>query len=326
MRAHGPTDPPTRTGATLAYAISALTTLLWLGCVLPAGRLAGQVQDDLAATPMQREKWLLVPALLLLIIGPTGFVLSRTRAGRLSVLAGMDAFVALYAGLWFAQSVEVRLWPALGLLVVVLLFLVASMLPRFRPGLVVLLGVGAGALAGLLALRSAGPLGAGLLAAYVAVGLLSTYEAARVLRAGPDRGIAPSLRGVRLAVCTLALLAPAWLFIFLQDGRDMGSFVAPFAFIAVSAAGATLTRAPLGLRLTGAILQVVLAAHVLITLRYTVFDAEPRLADLNPVGRATLALAALIALLALLQALWLALRHRRLRRESPEVEASPAGA
>ena len=86
---------PTARGRAIAYAISMLGTLLWLGCVLPAGRIAAGWLEDLS-TPLGREAWLLIPALLLLIVSPVGVILSRTRVGLASVLASTDSFVAFY--------------------------------------------------------------------------------------------------------------------------------------------------------------------------------------------------------------------------------------
>lgn len=80
-----------------AFALSAATTLLWAGSVMPSGPLEGPADVE-AATPMVREAWLLVPALVLLIVAPVGVVLSSGRMGQRAVLAATDAFVALYAG------------------------------------------------------------------------------------------------------------------------------------------------------------------------------------------------------------------------------------
>ena len=92
-------EAPTRGEGFVAYVLSALTTLLWVGCVLPAGHVATAGAGPDAATPVHREAILLIPALLLLIAVPVGCTLARRSAGLRAVLAGMDGFVVLYVGL-----------------------------------------------------------------------------------------------------------------------------------------------------------------------------------------------------------------------------------
>lgn len=120
-------DVPPRNGKTLAYGIAALTTVLWLLCVLPSGVLLPEfaVLGDDWRTPMHREARLLVPALLLLIIMPVGMVLAQGRLGRLAVLAGGDTFVAGYFGILVAVSYAPR--GDLGLALVVLMLVLAGL-------------------------------------------------------------------------------------------------------------------------------------------------------------------------------------------------------
>ena len=269
-------NPPTSTSAFLAYAMSGLTMLLWVACVLPAGTLVDAgVTEDLT-TPLFREAWLLVPALLLLIIAPVGMVLSTTRGGRLGVLALTDAFIAGYAGmgLWLSGV------PVLGALnrealppVGTLLTSVVIRLPAILVGLLLALAV------------------------------LSLIETFRILRSGPDARVAPLLKGVRLAVCTMVLITPTVLVSL--GGREVASLLVPFALVAISAAGATFARAPLTLRFTASLVHLALAAHVLITLRWTLFDGDTPFATVGPIGWATLGCAAGILLLAVLQSVWL---------------------
>ncbi len=270
-------DPPSRAGAALAYAISALTTLLWFACVLPAGPIvAGHAFD--AATPMYREAWLLVPALLLLIIMPVGIVLSQSRVGRLAVLAGTDTFVAGYAGLVLVGRGNIR-GDVSALLVAMMLFLA----------------------------------------------FLSLAEVVRLLRAGDEGAGGPLLKGVRFAIALLALLMPAGVLVL--DGRELASLLAPFVVVAVGSGGSTLARAPLGLRFTASLVHALLATHLVVTLRYTLFDAEPAFTRITIAGWVTLGLAILILLLALVQALRLYRRYRRLRVEAAALgPASPAPA
>lgn len=83
----------------IAYALAAVATLVWIGCALPSGVPEGGSLRDDAGTPLQREAWMLVPALVLLVISPVASALATTRPARLTVLAGLDAFVALYSAL-----------------------------------------------------------------------------------------------------------------------------------------------------------------------------------------------------------------------------------
>jgi len=258
-------DQPTPAGAALAYAISSLTMLLWVACVMPAGPLVDAAAPTDYAAPMFRESWFLVPALLLLIIGPTGVVLSHTRTGRLAVLSAMDTFVAGYAGL-------------------------------------ALLGWG----------EIEGGVSAILVALLVGLSALSLYETVRVLRAGPGAEVRPFLKGIRLALCTLVLLTPAWL--LMHNGRELGSLLVPFALIAISSGGAVFARAPLGLRFTASLVFLALAAHVFVTVHYTLFDGVPALARIGRLGWASIGLAGLVLLLALVQSvrLWARFRSERL--------------
>lgn len=266
--------------------MSGLTMLLWVACVLPAGPLVGGVAEDLA-TPLYREAWLLVPALLLLIIGPVGVVLSTTRTGRLAVLALTDAFIAGYAGLglWLSGLPQISASPFGSL-----------------PELGTLL---AATLVGLL----------------LALSALSLYETIRVMRFGADATVLPLLKGLRLAICLLVLITPAWLLV--QGGRELASLLVPFGLVAISAAGAAFSRAPLSLRFTASLVYLALAAHVVVTLRYTIFDGTPVFQKVTYLGWGTLALAGGVLLLALAQVLYLGRRSRTLR-DVPASSTAPA--
>jgi hypothetical protein len=267
---HDPYQPTAR-GRGIAYAISMLGTLLWAGCVLPAGRIEAGYLEDLS-TPLGREAWLLVPALLLLIVAPVGVVLSRTRVGLAAVLAATDGFVAFY------MATALTMWGA------------------FR-------GVVSAVLVGLL----------------FVVGTMSAIEMVRLLRRGPDAETTPYLRGLRLALCILALLTPSW--ILVQGGRELASLLVPYAIIAVGAAGAAMARTSLGLRLTSAILVLAFAVHVFVVLRYTIFDSadtgRPPILELTAFGWFSLGTSLLMLLLALVQVVRLARRVLRLSAEAP---------
>ena len=266
-------DPyqPTAHGRAIAYAISMLGTLLWAGCVLPAGQIAAGLLEDLS-TPLGREAWLLVPALLLLIVGPVGVILSRTRVGLAAVLAATDAFVAFY------MATALTLWGA------------------FRG--TCLRG------AGRLAVTSSAP--------------CRRSRWCACCGGDPTPRLTPYLRGLRLALCLLALLTPSW--ILVQGGRELASLLVPYAIIAVGAGGAAMARTELGLRLTSAILILAFAAHVLVVLRYTIFDrtsaGRPAIHEITAFGWFTLGISVLMLLLASVQVVRLARRVLRLSAEA----------
>lgn len=277
--------PVHRSPAWLAYTVAVLATLLWIGCALPSGVPEGGSLRDDAGTPLQRQAWVLVPALVLLVLTPAALALTPGRMGRLTILAATDAFIALYAALvlTFRRGVpdSVRVLSGPPLVLLLLLY---------------------------------------------AVALLSVWETRRLLAgrlAPPPFGLA----GARLALCLLVLLLPA--FPLLSGGQERASLLAPFLFVAVSAGGARLSRGAAGLGLTGALLHVALAAHVLIMLRYTLAHEAPRVVELSLVGRATRDLALGLLAAAVLQALVHALaafRHRRSADDDPASEGTPAGA
>lgn len=256
---------PTRLEAFIAYSLSAATTLLWIGCVLPAGPLAiEQPPGSDAATPMHREPVLLVPALLLLVLVPAGCTLARRYRGMRAVLASTDAFVALYAGIVLALS----LWQASrtygipldvpSLIAVFLLFLLGSM---------------------------------------------SAYEAWRCTRANGAAWADRHGAGPRLALCLLILVLP--LHIVIHPDVERASLLAPFFFVAVSGAGVALSRDIRGLRRTAAVLQLLLATHVFITLRFTIYRSLPAIMGVELPGQVTLAISAAVVALAGLQLLLL---------------------
>jgi len=248
-----PREAPTRTEAFLAYGISALTTLLWVACVLPAGILAGPGVTGDDAVPLHRQAILLVPALLLLIAVPVGSTLARRVRGMRAVLATTDTFVMFYVALALLAEGVVR----------------------------------DGATVGAVLLLST-------------VGTLSALETWRTTR---PRDLAPRtppwLAGGRLALCLLVLVLP--LHILLAPDVERASLLAPFFFVAVSAGGARLARHMQGLYRTGALVQLLLAAHLLITLRYTIYVTEPALTDVLATGTVVMALAAAVLLVTALQ-------------------------
>ncbi len=246
-------EAPTRTEALLAYGISALTTLLWVACVLPAGVLAapGLTGDD--AVPLHRQAILLVPALLLLIAAPVGSTLARRQRGMRAVLAATDTFVTFY----------------------VALALLAEGVARDTATVVAVL---------LLSV----------------IGALSALETWRTTRPQEVTLRMPAwLAGGRLAVCLLVLVLP--LHILLAPDVERASLLAPFFFVAVSAGGARLAGSMHGLYRTGALVQLLLAAHLFITLRYTIYMTDPALERVLATGVVALSLALAVVLATLLQ-------------------------
>jgi hypothetical protein len=94
-----PSAPPSRASAWPAYAVAGLSTLVWVAATLPAGQPQGGSLLDDGGTPLARQAWVLIPALVLLILGPVGMTLTVVRQGQLMLLAATDAFLALYAAL-----------------------------------------------------------------------------------------------------------------------------------------------------------------------------------------------------------------------------------
>jgi hypothetical protein len=252
-------DAPRRIEAVSAYAVAVLATLVWVGCVLPAGEVPGvsPLGDD-SATPIHREAWLLVPALVLLVLVPVGMVLAPSKTGRLAILAATDGFVCLFAGL-------------------------ALTFRRGLPEAVTLQGNTVRVLVLLMYL----------------VAVLSVIELWDLLLGGGRRGTWAS-KGLRLALALLALVLPAGLLV--EQGQERASLLAPFLFVALSAGGARLSRTGRGLLRTGSVLHLALAAHVLITIRWTIFASPPPIAPVGLIGWVTLAGAAALASAALVQA------------------------
>ena len=225
-----PDASPGRLETSLAYAGAALSSLVWVGCVIPGVRVAAGVSDD-AWTPMGRPggALLIVPALLLLVAGPVATVLARGPIAHRAILAAGDAFVTWFmAGALFGSR-------------------------RVDPALVLVVG------------------------ALVVMGLVAIRDTVVVLRAGADAGtgavaaISPRYTDLRLALSVLALLTPASL--LASPDRERASLLAPFVYVAISALGERFARTERGLRLTGAVLLSLVAAHLVIALHY-VLDAD----------------------------------------------------
>jgi hypothetical protein len=86
-----------RAATWFGYTVAGIATLVWIFCALPAGVVEGGVSADDLGTPFFRERWVLVPALVLLVVCPAGVALTAQRTARLTILAATDAFLTLYA-------------------------------------------------------------------------------------------------------------------------------------------------------------------------------------------------------------------------------------
>lgn len=264
--------PASRPASLVAYCLSASTTLLWVGCVLPAGALEVPSSNVDAATPFHREGLLLVPAVLLLVLLPVGCALTRRFRGGQALLAATDAFIAIYA--------SIAIWAT-----------------SVQDGVTAII--------------------CGLL---LVLGLLSAWETVQTTRAA-RRARNRFLRGVRLAVCVIVLMAPAqW---FLESNVERASMLAPFVAMGVSTAGANLARTAHALRLTSAIIQLALALHVAITLRFTLFLGEPTIARMQAFGTVTWGLGLLVVALAILQ-VGVLMRERRRHADAAAARAAEA--
>jgi hypothetical protein len=154
------------------------------------------------------------------------------------------------------------------------------------------------------------------------LGLLSVAEVVRWTRSAlPGREL-PRPAGVRLAIATLVLLMPSWLLVV--RGCELASILAPFAFVAISAAGVRIARTQKGVRLAAALLHVAIAAHILVTLRYTIFASQPRFTNVEAGGHAVLGAAGVVLALAVGH-VFAHLRHVRRRDEPADEETTANG-
>jgi hypothetical protein len=228
---------------------------------------------------MARATLLLVPALLFLVAGPVGAVLARNVAGYRAMLAAADAFIAFFFGgaLWFSGTAgTVRTLVTLGLLVVG----VAAVIECVR------------------AARSGGDV--------VPDGTPADGDGAEAQAPRTDRRGS----GLRLALSILILLTPPSL--LASTGGERASYLAPFAFVAVSALGSRLSRNLVDLRLTTAALLVILAAHLAVSVRYALNEGLPHPLRWTPAGWVAFGLAFAVLGLAALWAAALVARRRSL--------------
>ena len=246
-----PDDPAGPLELRLAYAGATLASLVWVGCVLPGAVLLDPATSPDAATPMARGPLLLLPALLLLVSGPVGTTLARGGTALKALLSSGEAFVTLF--------VTGAVWragmrdPAV---------LAAS-------GVFFLLGCFAFADT-VLTLRA--------VPATDAAGV--TLNGAKPWFARPD---------VRLAAAVLALVVPTSL--ISSPGHERASLLLPFVYVAISSFGCRYASTERGLRLVASILLVLVAAHLVVTIRFLLVDGSPAAGRWTWSGLTTFALA-----------------------------------
>ena len=226
---------PTRSETVLAYACAALSSLVWMGGVIPGTWAAGDVGPDDRWTPLARGAPLLLPALMLLIAGPISAVLCRGPTALRALLAAGDAYVTgvMAVALWATHDKDPAVLIAIVFLAVICLF----------------------------ALRDA----------FVVV---KDGAADAAWAAGDPAAPPASFRttDVRLALSMLVLLTPAQL--FAEPHRERASLLAPFAYVAISALGSRFSTTERSLRLAGAVLVSLVASHLVVAVRYVLDEGE----------------------------------------------------
>lgn len=153
-----------------------------------------------------------------------------------------------------------------------------------------------------------------LLGVLLLLGALSALEAWRCTRPEGRRILWPPLKGLRLAICLVVLMTPPDL--LLSDQRERASLLAPFFLVTLGAGGALIVRTLHGLRAVSGLTQLLLAAHVVVTLRLTLQEGDPRLAGLGLAGRAAFALGISVGVVAVAQ--WVLLLRDTRRPAAPE--------
>lgn len=278
-----PDDLPSPRETSLAYGTTCVASLVWIACVIPGAVLADATLSSDLATPMARGPFLLLPALLLLVTGPIAVLLAGNADGMRSLLAAGDAFVTLFAAgilLHDRQGDTARLVAALALVVL----LVVATRDAIRPA-------------------KAGP---------------APRDDAPRLGASGAGGVGRTGGGnLRLALAMTALLMPASL--LTAHAGERASYLAPFAYVAISALGSRLAHTLVGLRLTAALLLFGVSVHQVVAIRYATEDGVPVATGWTAAGLSALALAGFVALLT---SVWAVVLVARLRRSAPAEVAS----
>ena len=116
----------------------------------------------------------------------------------------------------------------------------------------------------------------------------------------------PRYGDMRLALSLLALLTPASL---LVGGEERASLLGPFGYVVVSALGSRFSHDDRGLRLTASILHALVAAHLVVALRYVIAEVPPEPRSWTWPGYVTISLAGAAFLAAIARAVAV-LAHR----------------
>ena len=145
--------------------------------------------------------------------------------------------------------------------------------------------------------------------------IVAVRDAFRPAKAGPRpeadaAGVVAGGGGsLRLALAVTALLMPASL--LTRGPVERASYLAPFAYVALSALGSRLAHGLVGLRLTAALLLVGVAIHQIVAIRYAVEDGVPPATGWTPAGYGALGIGALCLVITGVWSTVLALRLRR---------------
>ena len=94
---------------------------------------------------------------------------------------------------------------------------------------------------------------------------------------------------VRLAAAVLALVVPTSL--ISSPGHERASLLLPFVYVAISSFGCRYASTERGLRLVASILLVLVAAHLVVTIRFLLVDGSPAAGRWTWSGLTTFALA-----------------------------------
>jgi hypothetical protein len=120
--------------------------------------------------------------------------------------------------------------------------------------------------------------------------------------------VVPRGGDVRLALAILALLTPAGLLVTGVDER--ATWLAPFVFLAIGAAGERFAYTLRSLRIAAAVSLITLAAHAAVAVRFSLDDGSPASSGQTAWGVAAFVLALLVLALAIGWTVTLVLRRR----------------
>jgi hypothetical protein len=157
----------------------------------------------------------------------------------------------------------------------------------------------------------------GVIGALAVIAFLCAQDGLRIGRGGKrDLSDDQVPRGgdIRLALSLLALLTPAGLLV--TGGDERATWLAPFVFLAIGAAGERFARTLTALRVAAALSLVALAAHAAVAVRFALDDEVPAAHGTTPWGTLAFVLSLLVVAFTLG---WLAVLLGR-RGKTPPVE------